>query len=254
MAAQRVLWRVCGPIASNTESELVRASDWTYIVPMLTVSRVTAPLLCALVLLLQPTSSHARELYRYNNDRGNMVVDYQVPPQYVPKGYEILNEKGMVIEVVPRELTEAERANRDIRQRLKDEAKVEQERLRAWDESLLLRYSTIEDIEAARERALRDLRIRVSILKSNKRSLKHQVESYQARAADQERRGQAVSVKHFTAIEDLQAEIAITDSAIADRQAEIELVSNTYQADVDRFGMLLEVVALRRAMMRSGDN
>jgi hypothetical protein len=254
MAAQSVLSRVCEPIASNTESELVRTSDWTYIVSMLTVSRVTAPLVCALVLLLQPTSSHARELYRYHNDQGNMVVDYQVPPQYVPKGYEILNEKGMVIEVVPRELNEEERANRDIHQRLADEAKAEQERLRAWDESLLLRYSTIEDIEAARERGLRDLRIRVSILKSNKRSLKSQVESYQSQAADQERRGQAVNVKHVTAIENLQAEIMITDGAIADRQLEIEQVSNNYQADIGRFEMLLEVVALRRAMMQNDDN
>ncbi len=230
------------------------AGDWSYIVPMLTIPRFAAPLLCVLMLVLQPATSHARELYRYHNDKGNMVVDYQVPPEYVPLGYEVLNEKGMVIEVVPRELTEEEKANRDIRVRLEEEARAEQERLREWDESLLLRYSTIEDIEAARERALRELRIRVSILKSNKRSLKHQVESYQAQAADQERRGQKVSVNHVTAIEELQAEIAITDTAIADRQAEIEQVSGEYQADIDRFEMLLEVVALRRAMMQSGEN
>lgn len=228
----------------------MRASDWTYIDPMFIVSRFAAPLLCALVLL-QPTSSHARELYRYNNDQGNMVVDYQVPPQYVTKGYEILNDQGMVVEVVPRELSEEERANQEIRQRLADEAKVEQERLRTWDESLLLRYSTIEDIDAARERALRDLRIRVSILKSNQRSLKSQVESYQAQAASQERRGQTVNVEYVTAIEDLQAEIAITDIAVVDRQAEIEQVSNNFQADIGRFEMLLEVVALRRAMMKN---
>ena len=180
-----------------------------------------------------------------------MVVDYQVPPEYVPKGYEILNEKGMVIEVVPRELSEEEKANRDIQVRLEEEAMAEQERLREWDETLLLRYSTIEDIEAARERALSDLRIRVSILKSNKRSLKQQVENYQAQAADQERRGQPVDVKHVTAIEDLQGEIAITESAIVDRQAEIAQVSSDYEADIERFSMLLEVVELRRSLMQN---
>ena len=218
---------------------------------MVTVPRICAPVVCSILLLGHSLDSLARELYRYTNDQGNMVVDYQVPPEYVPKGYEILNEKGMVIEVVPRELSEEERANRDIQVRLEEEAQAERERLREWDESLLLRYSTIEDIEAARERALSNLRIRVSILKSNKRSLKTQVENYQAQAADQERRGQPVDVKHVTAIEELQGEIAITESAIVDRQAEIEQVSSEYEADIDRFSMLLEVVELRRSLMQN---
>ena len=218
---------------------------------MVSLPRICAPVVCSILLLGHSLDSLARELYRYTNDQGNMVVDYQVPPEYVPKGYEILNEKGMVIEVVPRELSEEERANRDIQVRLEEEAQAERERLREWDESLLLRYSTIEDIEAARERALSNLRIRVSILKSNKRSLKTQVENYQAQAADQERRGQPVDVKHVTAIEELQGEIAITESAIVDRQAEIEQVSSEYEADIDRFSMLLEVVELRRSLMQN---
>ncbi len=85
-------------------------------------------------------------------------------------------------------------------------AEAEQERLRQWDESLLLRYSTIEDIEAARSRALSSLLINVSILKSNTRSLKQQVENYQAQAANIERRGGEVDVQRLGAIEDLQGE------------------------------------------------
>ena len=122
-------------------------------------------------------------------------------------------------------------------------------RLREWDESLLLRYSTIEDIEAARERALGDLRIRLSILKSNKRSLKHQVENYQAQAAELERSGREVDVARIAAIEDLQSQIASTERSINERGKEIEDVSAAYQKDIERFGMLLEVVALRQTLL-----
>ena len=201
----------------------------------------------------------ARNLYRYTNADGTLVVDYQVPPKYVSQGYEVLNEKGVVIEVVPRELTEEEREVKDAQELLDAQAKAEEERLREWDESLLLRYSTVADIEDARERALRDLRIRVNILKSNKRSLRQQVETYQAQAADLERRGQEVDLERLRAIEDLQGEIAVTDRAIAERQREIEDVSMAYQADIDRFEMLLEVVELRRQLLaqeredKSGD-
>jgi hypothetical protein len=192
--------------------------------------------------------AQSRNLYRYTNEEGTTVVDDRVPIEYSSRGYEVLNEKGVVIQVVPRELTEEERKVHDAQRLLEEEALAEEERLREWDESLLLRYSTIADIEAARERALRDLRIRVNILKSNKRSLRQQVENYQAQAADIERRGQEVDLERLRVIEDLQREIAVTDRAVTDRQREIEEVSEAYQMDIERFAMLLEVVELRRKM------
>ena len=201
------------------------------------------------VLLFAAAHVQSRNLYRYYDAEGKMVVDYRVPAEYVGKGYEVLNDKGVVIQVVPRELTEEEKAQRDVEERLQLDAEAEQERLRKWDESLLLRYSALEDIEDARERALRDLRIRVSILKSNKRSLKLQVENYQKQAADLERAGKAVDLERLQTIEELQGEIASTDRAIDDRQREIEEVSSAYQQDIDRFEMLLEVVELRRSLL-----
>lgn len=201
------------------------------------------------VLLVTSPAALSVQLYRYINDEGSTVIDYQVPPEHVKKGYEVLNDKGVVISVVPRELTEEEQQEADARKRLEHEAMLEQQRLQEWDEALLLRYSTVEDIEAAQERALRDLRIRVSILKSNKRSLKQQVENYQAQAAEMERMGREVDVERLQAIEDLQSEIAISDRAIADREVEIEAVQKAFESDIERFEVLLDMVEFRRNMM-----
>lgn len=203
----------------------------------------------ALMLLLQVPVASAVELYRYTNDEGSMVIDYQVPPEHVKKGYEVLNDKGVVIRVVPRELTEEEQKEADAQDRLEAKALADQRRLQEWDESLLLRYSTVEDIEAAQERALMDLRIRVSILKSNKHSLKQQIENYQAQAAELERMGRPVDVQRLQAIEDLQAEIAATDRAIADREVEVAGVNAAFEADIARFTVLLDMVEFRRTMM-----
>jgi hypothetical protein len=202
-----------------------------------------------LLLAAGSVAGPSSNLYRYINDQGNTVVDYQVPVEYVSQGYEVLNMKGVVLHVVPRELSEEEKKDRNAQQALEAAALAEEQRLREWDESLLLRYSTVEDIEAAKERALRELRIRHSILKSNKRSLKQQVENYQAQAADLERSGREVDVARIVAIEDIQAEIESTDRAINDRALEIEDVEDAYQRDIDRFRMLLEVVELRKTLL-----
>ena len=109
-----------------------------------------------------------------------------------------------LVDALTKPLTEEEKKVRNAQQELEAAATAEEQRLREWDESLLLRYSTVADIEAARERALRDLRIRLSILKGNKRSLKQQAENYQAQAADMERSGQKVDVARLGAIENIQ--------------------------------------------------
>jgi hypothetical protein len=216
---------------------------------MMTQTPAFFSLLVAALLLGLAPAAHSRDLYRYYNTQGSMVVDYRVPTEYVAAGYEVLNDDGVVIRVVPRELTADERNVVDAQQKLDELARAEEERLRKWDESLLLRYSTIADIEAARERSLRDLRIRVSILKSNRRSLKLQVENYQMQAADLERSGRQVNVAQLSAIEDLQGEIGTTDRAIVDREQEIEEVAAAYQSDIERFGLLLDVVELRRTLL-----
>lgn len=200
-------------------------------------------------LTAAPATSAIVTYYRYTNDEGSTVVDDHVPPEHVKKGYEVLNDKGVVIKVVPRELSPEEQQIADAQKKLEEQAKAEELRLREWDESLLLRYSTVEDIEAAQKRALMDLKIRVSILKGNKRSLKQQVENYQSQAAEMERLGREVDVDRLRAIEDLQREIASTDRAIADRELEIQKVNEAYTADIERFTMLLDMVEFRRAAM-----
>lgn len=215
-----------------------------------TVFKLNAALTGAMAVacLLVSFAADAGNLYRYVNDRGVTVIDFRVPADYAKKGYEVLNEQGRVIDVVPRQLSEDERSDASTARELAAQAKADKIRLQQWDESLLLRYSTIEDIESARDRSLRDLKIRVSILKSNQRSLRQRVENGQARVAEAERSGRSPSEQDLTAIADLKDEIDYTEKAIADRQVEIERVSDQYQRDIDRFSQLQEVVELRRSL------
>jgi len=196
------------------------------------------------------TWADARNLYRYRDDNGVLVVDFHVPAEYVDNGYEVLNDAGVVVDVVPRALTNNERQDATLQRRLQQEAADERIRLQQWDESLLLRYSSVEDIEAARDRSLRDLKIRVSILKSNRRSLRQKVENTQARVAEAERAGRQPTAQDLEIIDQLKDEIASTERQIADRQSQIDEVSDGYQRDINRFELLQEVVELRQSLER----
>ena len=175
-------------------------------------------------------------------------MDFRVPVEYVDYGYEVLDADGRVVDVVPRALTAEERANAVLQRELEANARAEQQRLQKWDESLLLRYSTVADIEDARDRSLSDLKIRVSILKSNRRSLKHQAENAQARVAASQRAGAEAMQADLDNIALLKGEIAATDAKIERRQLQIAEMTADYQHDIDRFSQLQDVVNLRRSM------
>ena len=107
----------------------------------------------ALVLVLFTCSvATADNLYRYKNEAGGTVADWHVPAKFAGRGYEVLNPLGEVIKVVPRQLSDSELNDKDLVERLKRGAEAERARLAEWERFLLLRYSTIEDIDAARDR------------------------------------------------------------------------------------------------------
>ena len=214
------------------------------------VTRFSIPIALFVAMLLVSLSTQADNLYRYKNDVGGTVVDWRVPPEFAGRGYEVLNAQGQVIEVVPRQLSSGELQNKDLVKRLQQEATVERARLAKWDKFLLLRYSTVEDIDAARDRALRDLKIRLSILASNQRTARNRLESVLARVADMERRGDVPLEQDLDAIAALRADIANTGRAIKEREAQVLEVTDSFDEDRSRFIQLQDVVLLRRSLSR----
>jgi hypothetical protein len=237
----------CGTTAPSTAASLLPRLPF----PDFARMGSRAAIFAAGILLAAVSPVQAKELYRYVDEEGVSVIASSIPPKYVPGGYEILNEDGRVLEVVPRQLTEQERRELNAEQRAALLADQEQERLRQYDESLMLRYSTVEDIESARDRELRDLKIRITIQRGEVRSLKSQVEDLQAQAADQERMGQQPEQKLLKAIDDLQDRIATTETSIVDREREVKDVEAAYQKDIDRFQNLLDIVEMRRERQQS---
>ena len=186
-----------------------------------------------------------RFFYRYVNESGVQVINDKLPPEVVPSGYDVISKSGALIKRVPRQLTEQELNNNNSAEAQEARRQYEARQLKAWDESLMLRYSSIKDIESARTRALRDLQIRISILKSNRLQVKSEIEREQKKAADIERVGRDVSPELLEKIDILLLEIEGIEDAIAVRNNEVEDLRAQYQRDIDRFMTLIDRVKLR---------
>ncbi len=187
--------------------------------------------------------------YRYPGANGDIVIDDKVPPEAIPRGYDVIRADGSIVKTVAPELSAQERRVWEQEQAI-TEARAEAEaKMRKWDESLMLRYSDLNDIEVAKQRALTNIRVRISILKSNLAVVKQQVLKNQADAAEMERQGRSVPEELLDTIRDLRLEVEATEGQIARRTEEIDEVAENYERDKARFAKLLGSVKLRRQQL-----
>lgn len=167
------------------------------------------PVALALLLacMLPPNAGAARTdapgilLYRYIDSRGITVLDTQgVPPEYVAKGYQVLNQQGRVIQTVPPAPSADELKARQARQA---QAQADRE--------LLTRYTSLADLDREKAARLAEVDAQVSSANNNLLVLRQQQASLQGQAADIERNGQPVPpelVKQIDALRQQQASIA----------------------------------------------
>lgn len=154
---------------------------------------------CTLFLALGvPILAGAAEMYRYVDEHGLTVVNrLGVPPESVAKGYEVLNEKGRVVRVVP-PAPDAEERKR-----------LAEEKAKAKSDAQLLRiYSEVADVDRARDRKLAELDGVIGVAQGNLQSLRTQQDNLQAKAAEHERAGRAVPEHLLVQIENLKIEQA----------------------------------------------
>lgn len=182
-----------------------------------------------LLIMLLPAWAGASELYRYLSDKGVVVLDRQgVPPQYIGKGYEVLDDQGRLLRTIPPAPTAEERA------------KLEQAKLQANSDTQLLRlYSSLEDVDRARERKLTELEGAIAAARGNLQSLRTQQANFQSQAAEQERSGREVPESLLVQISNLKAEQASRLNDIARFEAARKQAEAGFSADRARLTQLL---------------
>ena len=182
------------------------------------------------------TKSAGKELqmYRYTNDKGVVVTGNSITPEYARKGYQVVTITGTVIETIPPEPTAEERAK--IAQASQDKISAAQQL--AEDKQLLLRYSTLDEIQLAKKRKLSEIDNKIILLNSNVTTLKSQIDAEQQRAAVYERNGQPVPAALLKKIEDLQQELKITEGQVTSRQQELAEETIHFDSDIARLTIL----------------
>ena len=172
------------------------------------------------------------ELYRYVDDNGVTVLDSRVPPQFISRGYEVLDSHGRVKLVVPAAPTAAERDARRA-------ALEEQAQRQAADSTLLRLYSSLADLDRARQRQLQQIDNQITVAKTNIQELRAEREALQSQAASQERAGRAVEQGILDQLAAVDAETQRLQRMVQRQQQETVKVTEDFARQRERLAFLL---------------
>ena len=175
------------------------------------------------------------QLYRYVDDKGVTVLGNRVPPEFVSRGYEVLDTNGRVREVIPAAPTPEElEADR--------EARAAQAQQRQSDTTLLRLYSSQADLDRAHARQLAQIESLIQSARGEIDGVQDRREELQQRAAVQERAGREIDEQILQELAHTDNETQRLERLIEAKQAEIKEVRAKFVHQRARLGFLLGVI------------
>jgi len=191
-------------------------------------------ILTSTLALLLVTASASASIYRYIDENGQVVISNTIPQAASKRGYDILNNKGRVIETVDPAPTAEEIAARESKKR-EEEMQAQQLEL---DRKLLERFRHPDDAVRALHRQIGALRELSGLKRRNISIIENHLDTEQARAADLERAGREIPQATLKKIRRLETSIDELEREIRAQQAEIDAVKRQFITDIER----LEVI------------
>jgi hypothetical protein len=189
-------------------------------------SSLRAPLvtLIALTLSLAGISHAQSQYYRYVDNNGVEVLGYSIPPEFVKNGYEIVSANGHVIQVVEPapdpEFVERERALAALKEQY---------------EMLARRYSSVRDIEAAKNRKLVHVDASILLVESSIDNIKEEISDISSRAAEFERAGKPVPDNLLNNLQVLNEKMVATQAILLQRIEEKTIIEKRFAAEQQLF-------------------
>ncbi|WP_264766197.1 DUF4124 domain-containing protein [Marinobacter fonticola] len=169
-------------------------------------------------------------MYRYKDDNGRLVISNTVPSENSTRGYEILNSRGRVVDVVEPAPTEEELAAREAEKQRMAQA----QKRRQSDADLLRTFSHPDDAVRALQRKLQELDSLVQLKRGNISVIESQLEEQQSKAADLERAGREVPENLLTRIDRLRSQIREIEKEIAVQNMETQAIREAYEEKIER--------------------
>lgn len=196
----------------------------------LTVQRTACSAL--LVALLLGAGAARAAMYRWVDGNGRVHYGDTLPQTYQQSGAAEMNKQGLIIK---RTQSEAERKAEAVRQAEQKRIQQAQQLQAQQDRALTQTYTSVAEIDLARDRALDNHRLVIKGAELRAKAVDANLAALNARVANIEKAGHVVSPNLQDQVDQATKERLDLNRIIQDNQAAMEQVREKYEADKVRF-------------------
>lgn len=159
--------------------------------------------------------------YRWKDASGVVHFSDTIPASALAGGYDVVNDQGMVVRHVGRELTPSERHAAAVAAERTAAAKRKQQQQRLADAQMLAAYPSDKDLEQSQQAQLQQIRTDIATVETNLRSQEDSLTELLARAADLEHSGKPIPAYINKRIADQRTTVNSERAALTQRRADL---------------------------------
>jgi len=189
-------------------------------------------------LLLPMAPAHAKRIKCWKNNIGIRECGSMVPPEYSQTRIEIVNERGLVVDVIEAAKSPEQLAKEKALKLKHDQEEAERKERARLDAILLNAYTTERDLILARDTNLKAAQGQIDISKSNLKLMETNLLDVQQQAANYERSGKQAPEKLVERINHLTNQVALKKSAIEQKENEKKDMEFRFKRNLNRFRQL----------------
>ncbi len=175
----------------------------------------------------------AAKLYKWVDDNGVTHYSETIPPEYANKNRSELSTSGRVVkkEILTPEQRRA-REEAEAGKRAEEEAARE---LKRRDKALLNTYSSVEEIDLARERTIQQVQSRINSISSQIKRATDELNALKTEAVSNTSAGRAVPPSLKEDLEETQTRLTKLQQELEQAKTEKSGVEARYEADKTRY-------------------
>jgi len=171
----------------------------------------------------------------WTNSEGVRECGNSIPPEYAQERHEEINSQGITVDRVEAAMSAEEVEAKRREARAAEAAAREQARQAERDRVLLDTYTSVTDLELARDGQIDHIESQIRITEDRIEKLQRNLDDKIGRAAEVERRGKTPPPNLIAEIDNLQSQIDESEAFISSKERERELVKDQFVDDIRRY-------------------
>jgi len=195
-------------------------------------------LLSLSVILLSIAFTAQAKMYKWVDENGQMHFGDKIPPQYLVKEHEELNEQGVTVKHRDAVKTAEEKAEDRRLEYEKKQAALEEKKKKQRDRVLLDTYTTERDLIVARDSRLEAVGSQIQLAESIIKDSNNKIETMEKQVTQIKESNREVPLELYQRIDGEKRQVEVQTKVMQEHQKRRDEIATQFNGYIERFKVL----------------